>query len=526
MIELRFNIIELAATYNIEGISRLTPTRNKPSPEAYHIVNMWLLNCVNNHQHCKETVGGQFIDERYMALLPKRILDVGETDDQYVYLRDASGKRGHYCALSHCWGSKQPLLTTTENLDGHFAGISLEKLPKTFRDAVEITRGIGIRYLWIDSLCIIQGDKKDWHDQAENMGMIYTYAYLTIAASSAKDSSEGCFFRENAEVPEVQLPYYSEEEVIGRFFISPHKNYNYMSNPYYGPLRKRAWALQEWYLSRRTLHCTKRGLTWKCRCAFLDERNAHKSTEGRDADWDQLLFTYSENQLTYASDRLIALRGMINAVGQTRTDRNHFGMWTADMPECLLWTVSRTEDEARHMEGMREVPSWSWASKDGRKWFWRIASSQRREDHKDWMHKSMVRAIRPPVDDHKCLTIDGFLFSCHITKVTKSIWDHGEKLSSPEMRLATVTTTDSIGIWGLMDDVAGSQLIGIVGMDNDFEARNTEVRQCSDLYYAYMVAGERDEDDKFLTRSFIAGLRCGKRCIHQHTQHGLWLILE
>jgi hypothetical protein len=69
----------------------------------------------------------------------------------------------------------------------------MKSLPKTFQNAITVTRMLGIRYLWIDSLCIIQDDVKDWEEQSAITGGIYSQSYLIIAASASKDSSGGCF---------------------------------------------------------------------------------------------------------------------------------------------------------------------------------------------------------------------------------------------------------------------------------------------------------------------------------------------
>ncbi|EMD68557.1 hypothetical protein COCSADRAFT_134413, partial [Bipolaris sorokiniana ND90Pr] len=127
------------------------------------------------------------------APLPHRVLAIYTDHVKLVETKD--GQTGCYVALSHCWGNPEnhPLKTTKENYTERLAGIPLEELPKTFRDAVKITKHIGVKYLWIDSLCIIQDDIEDWKQEAAKMGAVYEYARLTIAAADARDSTEGCF---------------------------------------------------------------------------------------------------------------------------------------------------------------------------------------------------------------------------------------------------------------------------------------------------------------------------------------------
>lgn len=95
------------------------------------------------------------------TLLPKRVLDVGTAPRDNIRLHETSGERSPYVCLSYCWGSLPVLQTTKSNFHSHQIGIEWETLPLTFRETISFVHQLGIRYLWIDSLCIIQGDRKD-----------------------------------------------------------------------------------------------------------------------------------------------------------------------------------------------------------------------------------------------------------------------------------------------------------------------------------------------------------------------------
>lgn len=105
------------------------------------------------------------IEEDDETIPADRIIDVGDESSSTIRLIETTGLKGRYCALSHCWGppDKRPPCTTTENEKSHFEGVEIATLPNTFREAIELTRGLGIRYLWIDSLCIRQDDKEHWY---------------------------------------------------------------------------------------------------------------------------------------------------------------------------------------------------------------------------------------------------------------------------------------------------------------------------------------------------------------------------
>src|SRR5438034_5559565 len=105
--------------------------------------------------------------------LPTRVLDLSAVSLGVVKLVETGGMRGTYACLSHCWGPTQFITTTPANLGAHLHMLPFSALPQTFKDVMTFTSALGIRYLWIDSLCIIQGDVKDWEKESAKMRSIY-----------------------------------------------------------------------------------------------------------------------------------------------------------------------------------------------------------------------------------------------------------------------------------------------------------------------------------------------------------------
>lgn len=105
------------------------------------------------------------------------------------------GLVGRYCVLSHSWGrgSVKPTCVTSQNEHQYFRGIQISELSQTFQDAIHLTRNLQLRYIWIDSLCIVQNSTEHWRQESARMGAIYQGAYLRIAAAGANDSTEGLF---------------------------------------------------------------------------------------------------------------------------------------------------------------------------------------------------------------------------------------------------------------------------------------------------------------------------------------------
>lgn len=386
------------------------------SEETLNYLNEWLRVCECSHGICMRSLAGKRIDGRFSefdsscfpwedtdAPLPHRVLAIYTDHAKLVETKE--GQKGCYVALSHCWGNSenQPLKTTKENYAERLAGIPLKDLPKTFRDAVKVTKHIRVKYLWIDSLCIIQDDIEDWKQEAANMGAVYEYARLTIAATDARDSTEGCFVTARQDLEDIherikalrakiitEMSAIVEEvntdkpsfvqrtsppnssritvQSIGRnnvpvtihFAATPWQNYH----PYYTRLGSRAWARQEWFLSRRMLFFTHGGISWKCRECEWNEREVYYDMHEK-RSWPELLQRYSADDLTYEMDRCVALEGVVSQMKTTMKGSYHFGVWT-HMPELLLWVMRGSEYDIKGPE----APSWSFASRCGPKFYW------------------------------------------------------------------------------------------------------------------------------------------------------------
>ncbi|KAB5584705.1 heterokaryon incompatibility protein-domain-containing protein [Coniochaeta sp. 2T2.1] len=129
--------------------------------------------------------------------MPTRLLEIDpQANSRHIRLVSDTGilLKERYAALSHCWG-KSPTNTTTKAVFvSHTQGIDILSLSKTFQHTIFVTRELGIRYLWIDSLCIIQDDEDDWKREAENMADVFANAFVTIAASASTDGDGGLFY--------------------------------------------------------------------------------------------------------------------------------------------------------------------------------------------------------------------------------------------------------------------------------------------------------------------------------------------
>ncbi|KAK4078188.1 uncharacterized protein Triagg1_3204 [Trichoderma aggressivum f. europaeum] len=372
------------------------PLPSDNCPEAFDFIRSWMQTCSQQHGDCEGTLSKSSPNEAAGPQLPTRILDIGPLNQESVSLLETNGQRGKFCALSYCWGPEgtQTLVTTRDNINDHLNGIPFNSLPKTFQDAIIMTRQLGIRYLWIDSLCIIQGDKDDWTEESAKMAGIYHNAYLVIAASGAANPKEGCFSTKRRCPTTVEVPYYlAEGQTAGSLKLSMRIHGD--ESPEFGPLCQRGWVLQEWYLARRVLHYMPDGISWKCKMLESSERYPYDMGQYSHS-WETILEQYSRRKLTYKKDRLEALKGLAQAHLEKTNDKYSLGVFESRILEQLVWTM---ENRAKASEDLTDVPHWSWASKGGAKSFWVVHDN-------DWQPICRTRAI---IESFGVLRVDGYV---------------------------------------------------------------------------------------------------------------------
>lgn len=356
-------------------VFRKCPLRAVGGPETFSLLKNWVQECLLNHDPCRRALNMDLVDDN-QPILPRRVIDVGSTSRPPRLVETNQSKEiqsvSRYVTLSHCWGppNKRPLRTTKATLHLHLREICLQNMPKTFRDAISICRNLDIPYLWIDSLCIIQDNEEDWQLQSAVMGSIYERAFFTISASSAEDSSQGLFM-ERFPLGGVEIPYNSAS---GNQLCSvvAYLRQDLQSTLSSSPLNRRAWVVQEYFLSRRMLHFTQNGILWSCKNSKNTQQRWFQSEYGDDwvvlhdfPVWKWLVTTYSRREITFKSDKLIALQGLAAEFGKKNKNTYAYGLWLEELPEDLFWHGER---KLKRDIG-NNIPSWSWASTSGEIYF-------------------------------------------------------------------------------------------------------------------------------------------------------------
>lgn len=147
----------------------------------------WIKRRESDHVDC----AGERNEES--RIVPTRVINVGPSDgSQEPRIFDGQVQQKSYVCLSHRWGDKMSAaMTTTENIVNRRHAVWFRILHQTFKDAVIVTRALGYRFLWIDSLCIIQIDRADWARECPRMASIYRGATVTIAAAASESCIDG-----------------------------------------------------------------------------------------------------------------------------------------------------------------------------------------------------------------------------------------------------------------------------------------------------------------------------------------------
>jgi len=253
---------DAALSHAVAGRVPLQPD----SREHFEMIATWLEECKRNHPACRIDRMGEDSKDALLtktSKLPRRVIDVGKCSDSTIRLFESPDSEGEYVALSHRWPTdpSKHYTTTRDNIKNRKQGMRLEDMPETFQDAVRVSRELGFRYLWIDSLCIIQDDPADWDQQSVLMGQIYYRATITLMSATTpipskknyqEDSPGGFLYR----IPEmsrsrpaiVKMDYHDQDwQMKGNWFIQYRQQY--ISDNL--DLLTRGWVLQEELLSRR-----------------------------------------------------------------------------------------------------------------------------------------------------------------------------------------------------------------------------------------------------------------------------------
>ncbi|KAH6960232.1 heterokaryon incompatibility protein-domain-containing protein [Fusarium avenaceum] len=324
------------------------------------------------------------------TFIPTRLVDLGCYDKSSQFARLVTKEEAYkewrtfpmYVALSYRWGSLEQAATQTKtthgNIHDRMASIDLQAVSKVIQDAAIVCKLFGVRYLWVDALCIVQGDSQDWERESTNMGSIFRNAYFTIATASI-DSCNESFLSQNINTLEVPFVSRIDPNVRGTYRLigGHHEDGNVHclidsedTENFSGSWMSRGWVFQEIAMSSRLL------MFGRTMATLVDEGLRYyfhvvDSTVDY-SDWRHLVASYSGGELTFEKDRLPAISGLARFYAEHLKDNYLAGIWKSDLYISLFWyNPPEPFSERRSLHSLINTitshrsyvaPSWSWAS--------------------------------------------------------------------------------------------------------------------------------------------------------------------
>jgi hypothetical protein len=343
------------------------------SPAAVEVIariKSWIQECDSKHSNC-------VIQHTQQTSLPTRLIRLDEDSIGTVRL-DSPTSHVRFAALSYCWGTSKQSSTTKDNLPFRKQQIIVSELSQTLQDAITTARALGLHYIWIDALCIVQDDEHDWAVESSRMADIYSGAYIVLAATRASDCAEG-FLQPRQNLTEtMQLPNTVVEVSARR--VTTHDCWSKIGVDNQ-PLYQRAWAMQERELARRIIHFLPDEILWYCQTTtycecgssplrassrissftafseLLAKKDCTDDQPTFGVAWACLIQDYHRLQLTHVTDKLPALSGLALRVEPLNPGRYVAGLWEKDIAYQLAWW-SIHDGQRTGLDG----PSFSWVA--------------------------------------------------------------------------------------------------------------------------------------------------------------------
>ena len=458
----------------------------------------WIEECRNGHEN--ETGSrseicwrnGTSVSTGPALPCPRRLVYVGRSqgdDSDIPRLIETNGQKIRYAALSYCWGKGEWLQTRKNTLWERKSGILWDVLPRCHFDACVATRLLGLDYVWIDALCIVQNDADDWNHEAAIMGQIYQAAYVTICAVKSSSSNEGFLDRRVLPVHAGQrswkqdldrsrklaaaIPYHnSAKGISGCYFIrylslhaksqpSATRDFGHFSAEVEASTwNTRGWTLQERQLSSRTIFFGAGAIFFECQAFCRSEAFpalSRRTTPWQDITlllgddrqaikvflrsvWTNIAMLLCNRKFTYRKDILPAMAALwtrfsremqlafVDDVQVSQASvRCIAGLWDVCLLEDLLW-ICQGWNSKFYAARSEDVPTWSWLSLQTS---WRVAGDW--IPHGDNSHIFKIQPGYEVLDIHNpngpCLVP-----TCVITRTPKavpsedgdsSLWLHG-----------------------------------------------------------------------------------------------------
>ncbi|KAK9800118.1 putative Heterokaryon incompatibility domain-containing protein [Seiridium cardinale] len=362
------------------------------SPATVKLAKEWIKKFKEKHAHSSSVEG-------LSSWLPTRLIDVGTITEPVLKLTPSTEipRYSSYFSLSHRWGTKKIILLKKGNIESLMVEIPDNELSQTFRDAITFARMMDARYIWIDSLCIIQDSKEDWSREAATMADVYARSTCNLSAIGASEGGDGLFFKRNLAGMEPLVlkvkgrKFGSSKQLVpGGTYLVPDAA-AWQREIRESALHTRGWVYQERTLSSRIIHFGLTRVYFECieiqasedypekllpdlyaehdfkttsplaLESKMEEFGEEEVAKYAPSAWDVVITQYLRCDLTYASDRQPAIAGVARRMAPLIKSNYILGLWESHLVRCLLWSSS---DDLSPTPAESRCPSWSFLSID------------------------------------------------------------------------------------------------------------------------------------------------------------------
>ncbi|KAI1214496.1 HET-domain-containing protein [Annulohypoxylon truncatum] len=377
-----------------------SPRDETLSPENLDMI----LNNIKNNDCVRTTTEST-------STYPTRLIDIGDDESTSCRLVETSldatfvqSPNIPYAALSYCWGSPEDstrqFKTKKDSLDERLNGFELSEVSPILRDAIIATRALRIQYLWVDAVCIIQHDSKDWEKESSRMSVVFQNATVTICTPVSTSCQQG-FLTRDWIMTSIKFQSKINTTLSGSYIVrllgeideeyhAAYECFNFSA--LFSNWARRGWVLQEIELSQRLV------IFGRTKVHVVTEKGTHSETNeavkilysSREARfyqrgrnhwekyryWARLVERYSTRNLAYRSDKLPAISGL--AIPLLDGSSNRYFAGHTILHVDLFWFMDHlsgsygpdlTMDQminSLYNQQQYIAPSWSWASRVSR----------------------------------------------------------------------------------------------------------------------------------------------------------------
>lgn len=479
------------------------------SDNSFKWMRQQLQNCQENHEMCRKVYDSQ----RHLKI-PCRLIDVGQPGASILYLRETElPGMDTYAISSYTWGSEKSTAIADSKLNSQNLrsrmkeGMLFSEMPRTIQDVVTVTRELGLSYLWIDALCIVQDDEDERERELNDMPNFYQRSDVVILATRAEHGDEGFLYPRDVAQAYGAVYELSYQQTIpdgitnATVILCENEPRNENANE---PLNQRIWTHQEQKATLRMLSFGSRQTIWSCQ-QDRSVDGGSSSQENPEPKFTQPHHDGSERAVASGFELEDAVWKWMHEVGEyshrvgdpsRKLDRLHafaettrllsehvgwpitqccWGIWESKVIQLLLWVKETPQIEDRY------GPSWSWLSLPGPVRYPTSAEFCRSGDPRDY-NLDIIRFPKEEEPDLR-LQVRGSLL--------KILWDGNTATArdarNGELLSVNITwdynvTVRSMWLLEVISEQHGSTSCGLVLKNK----RDAEFERCGHFELAYM----------------------------------------